>query len=320
MLIEEYCLPISGTRESGSEETLGGPPLSRHAETGSTFSARAGRANAPPVPGLVGRYSVEAELGHGGMGVVYLAQDARLGRKVAIKSLPQELALDAERIGRFLREAKLLASLHHPNIATIHGMEAVPDGRRFLILEYVPGSSLAARLASGPLPWRETLPICSQIAAAIAAAHERGVIHRDLKPSNVMVTPHGLVKVVDFGLAKVQGERMAAPSSREMPRTPSDWSGTGSGLVVGTPGYLSPEQVMARVEDGRTDVFAFGCVLYECLVGRRAFRGATPEELITAPIYRDPDWSALPAETPAGIRDLLADCLEKDPVRRIGNA
>jgi predicted ATPase len=259
-------------------------------------------------PRTLGHYVIENELGRGGMGVVYLARDLRLGRLVAIKTLPAGVASDPEQLSRFEREAKLLASLNHPNIATIHGLEEADDSTRYLILEFVDGQTLAGRLSGGALPFEEAVQVCKQVADALEAAHERGVIHRDLKPQNVMIVPGGRVKVLDFGLAKRSvGEGAANPETSMV---------TVAGMMMGTPGYMSPEQVLAQPQDNRTDVFAFGCVLYECLTARRVFDAGTLPGMIAAVLSADPDWSVLPTAAPAGVRDLLAACLQKDPDRR----
>jgi serine/threonine protein kinase len=254
---------------------------------------------------ILGRYPVECEAGRGGMGVVYLARDPVLDRPVALKLLPPDVARTPERLTRFTGEAKLLASLNHPNVATIHGLEE-SAGHRFLVLEWVPGETLEARLRRGPLPWREALEVCGQIARALAAAHEGGVIHRDLKPGNVMITPQGRIKVLDFGLAR-RGD-----AHRDLLAGPSD------PRIQGTWGYVSPE-CLTREEDHRADVFAFGCVFYECLAGVPAFPGDSVDEIRLALLQREPDQARLPAATPPAIRRLIASCVVKDPERRLGS-
>jgi non-specific serine/threonine protein kinase len=242
------------------------------------------------------------------MGVVYLGHDTRLDRAVAIKVLPDHLDQDAEWIARFTREAKMLASLSHANIATIYGVEETERGSRTLILERVEGETLAARLARERLSVPVALELCAQIAEALEAAHERGVIHRDLKPGNVMVTNTGQVKVLDFGLARytqTESSSSLAPTLNE------------SGDISGTPGYMSPEQALGGAHDKRTDIFSFGCVLFECLSGRRAFGKRTRVETVAAVLNEPPDWSALPPDTPARIRELVGRCLEKNPQRRL---
>ena len=252
----------------------------------------------------LGRYQIIGPLGAGGMGEVYRAQDARLDREVAIKMLPAELARDPEALARFEREAKLLAALNHPHIATIHGLEQSDRDESYLILELVEGQPLTERLLDGPLPVGEALRVGAQVSEALEAAHERGVIHRDLKPANVMVSPRGWVKVLDFGLATRTDDRAGA-----MPG--GVWVDEDGG-VMGTPGYMSPEQVLAQPQDHRTDLFSFGCVLYECMTGRRAFPGDNIYVVTAAVLSEDPDWSALPPDTPPRARDLLERCLAKD--------
>jgi Tol biopolymer transport system component/predicted Ser/Thr protein kinase len=265
-------------------------------------------------PQRIGSYPIERELGRGGMGIVYLGRDTRLGRAVAIKVLPEAFAADPERLARFDREAKLLAALHHPNIAGIHGLEE-SDGRRFLALEYVEGPTLAERLERGALPLDECLHIGSQIAAALEAAHEAGIIHRDLKPGNVKLTPAGDVKVLDFGLAKGAGGVESSPDLSQSPTM--TYSPTGVGVILGTAAYMSPEQARGKVVDRRTDIWSFGCVLYEMLTGRRLFGGETVSDTIAKILEREPDWNALPAATPEKIRELLRRCLEKDARKRL---
>jgi len=258
-------------------------------------------------------YEILGPLGVGAMGEVYRARDTRLGREVAIKVLPEELAGDEERLQRFEREARTLASLNHPNVAGIHGVDRERD-LHFLALELVPGEDLATRLGRGPLAVDEALDVARQIADGLAAAHDAGVVHRDLKPANVRITPDGVVKLLDFGLAKPVGTR--------------EGSGTGSdealvteaGRVLGTPTYMSPEQARGRRVDRRTDLWALGCVLYECLSGRRAFAGDSVTDVLAAVVEREPDWSALPPATPAAARRVLARCLVKEPRRRLDSA
>ena len=268
-------------------------------------------------PEQIGNYPVEREVGRGGMGVVYLGRDPRLNRRVAIKVLPEALARDPDRLARFEREARLLASLHHPNIAGIYGLEEA-GGVRFLTLEYVEGDTLAQRLARGALPVDEALEVCRQIAAALEAAHESGVIHRDLKPGNVKISPTGEVKVLDFGLAKgsTSSGIDSNPSLLESP-TLTMTAGTGVGVILGTAAYMSPEQARGKVLDRRTDIWSFGCVLYECLTGRMTFPGETVSDTIAKILEREPDWSALPPQTPARARELLRRCLDKDAKKRL---
>ncbi len=262
----------------------------------------------------VGAYEVLAPIGRGGMGVVYRARDSRLHRDVAIKALPDAFSQDPERLLRFEREARLLAALNHPNIAAIYGFEE-QDGTRLLVMELVEGPTLAERLASGPLPVEEALAVGAGIASGLEAAHEAGIIHRDLKPSNVKVRPDGAVKVLDLGLARVVETSVRAVDSSLSPTvtTPA----THAGVVLGTAAYMSPEQARGRTVDKRTDIFSFGCVLYECLTGRQAFAGETVSDTLAAILKSEPDWSALPEETPRPIRNLLVRCLQKDPRQRL---
>jgi serine/threonine protein kinase/tetratricopeptide (TPR) repeat protein len=262
----------------------------------------------------LGIYEIVSPLGAGGMGEVYRARDTRLEREVAIKALPQAFARDPERLARFEREAKLLASLNHPNIASIYGLEEV-DGVPYLVLELVSGESLAQRLARGAMPLRDTLEVAGQVALAIEAAHERGIVHRDLKPGNVMLTPAGLVKVLDFGLAKTSESASTSGSALSLSPTIAV-AATGVGVLLGTAAYMSPEQARGKPVDRRTDVWSFGCVLYECLTARLAFAGETVSDLIARILEREPDWSALPVAAPARVRDLLKRCLQKDAADR----
>jgi eukaryotic-like serine/threonine-protein kinase len=275
--------------------------------------------------GLIGRalnsYQPVSRLGAGAMGEVYLARDTKLNRDVALKVLPAVFAADAEQIARFRREAQLLASLNHPHIAAIYGLEE--DGStRALVLELVEGQTLADRIAQGPLPLDEALPIARQIAEAVEAAHEHGVVHRDLKPANIKLRPEGTVKVLDFGLAKALERGGAAPVSAALasPATPPAPRGpaeTRSGMILGTPSYMSPEQARGRPVDKRSDIWAFGCVLYEMLTGRRLFGAKGSAEVLAQIVEGEPDLSALPASTPASIRRLLGRCLEKDRRKRL---
>jgi serine/threonine-protein kinase len=275
------------------------------------------------VPGTrLGPYEILAPLGAGGMGEVHRARDSRLGRDVAIKALPPAFAQDAERLARFEREARLLASLNHPNVAGIHGLEDVA-GTRYLVLEFVDGETLADRIARGALPVDEAVEVCRQVAAGVEAAHEAGVVHRDLKPGNIMLKADGSVKVLDFGLAKTGGSDRPG-SDADMAQSPTmTFQATSAGVVLGTAAYMSPEQARGRAVDKRSDVWSFGCVLYECLTARQAFHGETVSDTIAAILKTDADMTALPADTPPRLRELLARCLTKDPrdrLRDIGEA
>jgi serine/threonine protein kinase/Tfp pilus assembly protein PilF len=262
----------------------------------------------------IGPYEIIAPLGAGGMGEVYRARDTRLERDVAIKSLPAAFAADAERLARFEREAKTLAALNHPGIASIYGLEDGAGGP-LLVLELVEGESLAQRLGRGALSARETLETGVKIAAALEAAHERGIVHRDLKPGNVMLAASGAVKVLDFGLAK--SATREAVSSPDLSASPTvALSATGVGTLLGTAAYMSPEQARGKAVDRRTDVWAFGCVLYECLAGRQAFAGETASDVIARILEREPDWSAMPAATPTRLHELVRRSLIKDPAER----
>jgi serine/threonine-protein kinase len=298
-----------------------------------------------PVATLIGPYRIEREIARGGMGIVYLAHDTRLDRTVALKALPADVANDPERLHRFEREAKLLASLNHPNIAAIYDI-AEGGGHRYLALEHVEGETLAQRLAGGALPMSEAIELCLQIASGMEAAHERGVIHRDLKPGNVMIGLGDQVKIVDFGLAKgrvaaegdmgqspawapgsATGGSPQSPTGAPIPNSPTISSptftspalspGTIPGIILGTAPYLSPEQARGKVVDRRTDIWSYGCVLYECLTGKRAFDGETVSDTVARILEREPDWSALPKATPTRVVELLHRSLEKDPRRRL---
>ncbi|HJQ97661.1 MAG TPA: protein kinase [Candidatus Polarisedimenticolaceae bacterium] len=271
----------------------------------------------------LGHYELVGPLGSGGMGEVWRARDMSLDREVAIKVLPMAFAQDEERLARFEREAKLLASLNHANIAGIFGFHA-QDGVRFLAMELVPGEDLAERLKQGPLPVSEALDVARQIAEALEAAHEQGIVHRDLKPANVKLTPDGKVKVLDFGLAKALETATSTASGRDAAMSPTITSlGTVAGVILGTAAYMSPEQARGKPVDKRADIWAFGCVLYEMLSGRRPFDGETVSDTLAAVLAKDADWSALPAATPAKVRHLIQRCLDKDAkhrVRDVGDA
>ncbi|NIM97906.1 MAG: protein kinase, partial [candidate division Zixibacteria bacterium] len=263
---------------------------------------------------LANRYEIIRELGKGGMGEVYLAEDTNLKRQVAIKVLPRPFALDKERLARFEREARLLASLNHPNIATIHGLEK-SDGQQFLVMELIEGDTLAERIIKGPLPVEEALEVCKQIAEGLESAHEKGIIHRDLKPANIKITPEGKVKILDFGLAKAFEEE---PETIDLSKSPTLTDRmTQPGVILGTAAYMSPEQAKGKGVDKRTDIWAFGCVLFEMLTGKRAFEGETVSEVIASVLKGEPDWGALPKSIPAPLHRLLERSLEKDPNRRL---
>jgi len=258
-------------------------------------------------------YRIIEKLGAGGMGEVYCAEDENLHRRVAIKVLPDVFAGDPERLARFEREAKVLGTLNHPNIASIHSLEEA-QGKRFLVLEYVEGETLAERLSKGALPFEEALDICHQIAVGLEGAHEKGIIHRDLKPSNVKITPEGKVKILDFGLAKALLGQASTADIAHSPTITAEM--TQPGVILGTAAYMSPEQAKGKIVDKRADIWAFGCVLFECLTGKRAFGGESITEIIAKIIEAEPPWASLPQTTPPSICALLRRCLQKDRNRR----
>jgi hypothetical protein len=262
----------------------------------------------------LGPYEIVSPLGAGGMGEVYRARDPKLNREVAIKVLPGAVASDSERLARFRREAQVLASLNHPHIAAIYGLEH-SDGVDALVLELVEGETLAERLTAGPLPVDEALEVARQIARALEAAHGRGIVHRDLKPANVKLNHAGEVKVLDFGLAKALASEGASPDVTSSPTLTA--AATQAGVILGTAAYMSPEQARGKSVDRRADVWAWGAVLYEMLTGRRAFEGETVSDTLAAVLTRDPDWSALPPATPSSVRRVLRRCLERDPKTRL---
>jgi eukaryotic-like serine/threonine-protein kinase len=269
----------------------------------------------------IGSYEIIGPLGAGGMGEVYRAKDTRLNRIVALKAMHESFAQDPERAARFEREAQLLASLNHPNIAAIHGVQEA-QGATFLVLEFVDGRPLSEMLQAGPLPLAEATAIATQIAGALAAAHERGIIHRDLKPGNVMVTPDGHVKVLDFGLGKaLEGDAShASEPGRPAAQSPTmTMAATQAGIILGTAGYMSPEQAKGRAADKRSDVWAFGCVLFELLTGKRAFDGEDVTEVLAAIVRGEPEWQALPADVPAPMRELVRRCLVKNKTERLAD-
>ncbi len=271
-------------------------------------------------PSLVGRqlgsHQILSLLGAGGMGEVYRARDSKLRRDVAIKVLPEAFAKDPERLARFRQEARLLASLNHPNIATIHGLEE-SEGVHYLVLELVEGDTLAERITqAGPVPMQDALNICRQITEALEAAHAKGVIHRDLKPANIKVTPEGRVKVLDFGLAKALWSE--GSSIQDLSQLPTlTGVRTQEGRILGTPAYMSPEQVRGKVVDKQADTWAFGCVVYELLTGKGAFHAETLSDTLARVLEREPDWEMLPPSTPGQVRHLLRRCLEKDSTQRL---
>jgi len=277
----------------------------------------------------LGAYEITSQIGEGGMGEVYRATDRNLGREVAIKVLPEAVAQDAERLARFEREARTLASLNHPNIAIIHGVEVV-DGMRALVMELVEGETLADRIARGPVPTIEALSVAREMAAALEAAHEQGIIHRDLKPANIKVRPDGTVKVLDFGLAKMVGGPAeaghygsgAAKAGNYATLSPTITTPamTQIGVILGTAAYMSPEQAKGREVDKRSDLWSFGAVVFEMLTGRRAFDSDDMSETLATVIKSDPEWTTLPGDVPAAVRTLLRTCLQKDPRKRTVDA
>jgi eukaryotic-like serine/threonine-protein kinase len=279
-------------------------------ETPAPDYATAAQPITPPLlDGQFGPYRIVCRLGLGGMGEVYRAHDSKLDRDVAIKILPPEFAGDPERLVRFRREARTLASLNHPNIGAIYGLEESGDVD-CLVLELVNGETL-----QGPLPIEKALDYASQVADGLEAAHEQGIIHRDLKPANIKVTPQGRIKVLDFGLAKAV---WGTPGERNPWQEPALKAGeTLAGHILGTPGYMSPEQTRGQPVDERTDIWAFGCLLHELLAGKRACRGESQQDTIAAVLEREPDWQDLPARTPPKIRELLRQCLQKEPDQRL---
>jgi len=295
-------LPVA--REPGHADLLAALPASMDPKLPSPVFT-AGRR--------VGPYEIVAPLGAGAMGEVYRAHDTTLRRDVALKVLPELFVVDADRLARFTREAQVLASLNHPNIAAIYGLEE-SNGTRALVLELVEGPTLADRIARGPLAVDEALTIARQIADALEAAHEKGITHRDVKPENIKIAGNGVVKVLDFGLAKVWD---GAPQFDLAGSPALTASASGERTILGTPAYMSPEQARGKPLDKRTDIWSFGCVLYEMLTGRQALAGETVSDTIAAILEREPEWTALPDTTPVSVRRLLQRCFEKDPRRRV---
>ena len=264
----------------------------------------------------LGHYDVTDLLGEGGMGQVWQATDTQLNRQVALKILPDAFAADPDRLARFKREARILASLNHPNIAAIYGIEEA-EGTRALVLELVEGPTLADRISKGPIPLDEALPIAKQIAEALEAAHEQGVIHRDLKPANIKVKDDGTVKVLDFGLAKAFQPDVGDASASMSPTISLTAAATQMGMVIGTAAYMAPEQAKGRVVDKRVDVWAFGAVVYEMLMGTRAFIGDDVSDTLAAVLRAEVDLEGLPEETPPRLRQVLRACLQRDPKQRV---
>src|SRR5262245_54604176 len=300
-------------------ESLLAQPVSTENFLGEPALAMApGLMDDPAEPALTGQrlgaYHILDLLGAGGMGEVYRARDTRLGRDVAVKVLPRLFSADPERLARFEREARLLAALNHPHIAAIYGFEEAA-GVHALVLELVEGPTLAERLQRGPLPIAEAMRNARQIADALEAAHERGIVHRDLKPQNIKLKPDGTVKVLDFGLAK--GTMTAANGGDGSPAPTASITRTRDGVILGTDSYMSPEQSRGHAVDKRTDIWAFGCLFYEMLTGRAAFAGKTISDTLAAVLNQEPDWQALPADTPPGVRSVLRRCLKKDPADRL---
>jgi serine/threonine-protein kinase len=265
----------------------------------------------------LGPYEITAPIGAGGMGEVYRAQDSRLHREVAIKTLPPAFAEDANRLARFQREAQALAALSHPNIAAIYGLEE-SGGVTALVMELIEGPTLAERIAAGPIPVAEALAIARQIGAALEAAHEKGIVHRDLKPANIKLTGEGQVKVLDFGLAKAMDTETTSGSGATPANSPTlTLESTRAGVIMGTAAYMSPEQARGKPVDRRADIWSFGVVFFEMLTGRSTFEGETVSDTLAAVLRADIDWKYLPVDTPPAIRRLLERCLQRDPKRRL---
>src|SRR5438093_9076681 len=272
------------------------------------------------IPQRLGSFQVLSIVGRGGMGEVYRARDTKLKREVAIKILPKEFSQDPDRVARFQREAEVLASLNHPGIAAIHSLEEA-EGSRFLVLEFVQGETLAERIARGAILIEEALNIAKDVCEALEVAHEKGITHRDLKPANIKLTPDGKVKVLDFGLAKaIASDPSPGASRRPLPEgeafsnspTLLSMAATTAGVILGTAAYMAPEQAKGKMVDRRADIWAFGVVLYEMQTGRAPFSGETVSETMAAVMMKEPDWNALPANTPARLRNLLRRCLIKE--------
>ena len=264
----------------------------------------------------LGPYQVTAKIGEGGMGEVWQARDTKLDRDVALKVLPEAFTSDPDRLARFEREAKVLASLNHPNIGSIYGLEEA-EGVRALVLELVEGPTLADRIKQGPIPLDETLPIAKQIADALEAAHEQGVIHRDLKPANIKVKADGTVKVLDFGLAKAFQPDAGDPNLSQSPTISLSAAATQLGMVIGTAAYMAPEQAKGLTVDKRADIWAYGAVLFEMLTGRKLFDAGDVSEMLASVLVKDPDISSIGSHVPAHVRSVVRQCLVKDPKERL---
>jgi eukaryotic-like serine/threonine-protein kinase len=284
------------------------------------YNLRRQKNNVALAPGArLGAYEILTLIGSGGMGEVYRARDAKLDRDVAIKVLPQALADDPDRLARFEREAKTLAALNHPNIAHIHGFED-STGTPALVMELVEGPTLSDRIAKGPIALDEALAIAKQIAEALEAAHEQGIVHRDLKPANINVRDDGTVKILDFGLAKaLESNQSVVVNATQSPTITTPAMMTGVGMILGTAAYMSPEQAKGRPADKRSDIWAFGCVLFEILSGKRAFEGEDVGDTLAAVLRGEPDWDALPANLPPPVSQIVRRSLEKDRRKRIGD-
>jgi serine/threonine protein kinase len=314
--LDEACGEDEELRREVEELLAHAKDAANFIETPALEIATVAFARAPAPEGRqIGPYTLVSSLGSGGMGEVYRARDTLLHRDVAIKILPPFIASDADRRARFEREAHLLAALNHPHIAAIYALEHV-DGMPALVLELVEGDTLADRVGRGPLPLDDAVAFGRQIADALEAAHEKGIVHRDLKPANIKVTPDGTVKVLDFGLAKALGDKSGANRPG-----PPDHALTAehAPLILGTAAYMSPEQARGVAVDKRTDIWAFGCVLYEMLTGRRAFAAQTPSQTMASVVAKEPDWQTLPTHTPTALRRLLRRCLTKDRKRRLAD-
>ena len=270
----------------------------------------------------LGPYEIVSAIGAGGMGEVYRARDTQLKREVAIKVLPPSYAADPDRLARFQREAELLATLNHPNIAAVYGLERA-DGITGIVLELIEGETLADLIARGPIAVADALPIARQIADALEAAHEKGVIHRDLKPANIKITPDGAVKVLDFGLAKLNEPNVPNASNVQnafsMSPTITTPAMTRMGVIMGTAAYMSPEQAKGKPADKRSDIWAFGAVLYEMLTGTRAFEGEDISDTLANVLKREPNWDALPSDLPPAIRTVVQRCLAKERRQRLAD-